>query len=238
MVEAKRLKIKNWALIIIFWCVLVITFLFFSFLIILKANGFQLNYKTWKILQTGMIVLDGSPRNSIIKINNRTLKSGFPEKIANLNSGNYEIVITFPSYQTWQKNISVREGMAATYKNIILFKDQSQDTNAPSGLTIDKLTQDSRALSQDITIDDTEIFYQNNLITRFSQSVLGAVIYPDNKHIVFQLGDEIRVIDLDGSNNILLFKLSSALPTFIDFRDSGATLLYIDNGLIKAKIIR
>ncbi|MBM2821246.1 MAG: hypothetical protein HW405_1006, partial [Candidatus Berkelbacteria bacterium] len=92
--------------------------------------------------------------------------------------------------------------------------------------------------SQDIKINETEIFWQDNLISRFGSKILAASFYPDSKHIIFQEATEIRIIDLDGSNNVLLVSLKSNEPTAFTFQNNGKTLIYLDGGQIFAKTIR
>jgi hypothetical protein len=134
----------------------------------------------------------------------------------------------------------VTSGQASTYENILLFKTNLTDADPPNGLTLDELSTESKDLQNDLEIADTELFYQNKFLTRFSSTILSAVMFPDQQHIVFQLGKQIRVMDLDGSNNKLLFELDSVTPTPLAFRGNGSILIYYDttSSSIKAKTIR
>lgn len=236
----RRQKIKNFTLSLVFWGVLCISFLFFSSLIMLKANGYQLNWKTWKFSKTGMIILDGNPSGTIFLDGVAIKKQGYPNKLSNLRSGTYEIKVQAGQYQTWSKNIDVEAGQANVYGHILLFKTGAIDATVPSNLTADELAAESKNLAMDIKIIDSEIFYQDHLLTRFSSAILSAVMFSDNQHLVFQQGRQIRVMDLDGSNNKLLFELTSEAPTSLSFRSNGSILVYVDttNSTIKAKTIR
>jgi len=231
-------RIKKLLLISIFWGILSLSFLFFAFLIVLKANGYQLNYKTGHIIKTGMIILDGEPRDVTIQMNGKDLKTGFPKRISNLPAGNYKITISHDKYQGWSKAIRVDSGIAIIYEDITLFREKAEDANLQELITIDKLSTEYTSSANDLTIKDTEIYYRENLVTRFSQKILAAALYLDNKHIVCQISNEVRVIDLDGSNNKLLFNLVSSEPSMFAFRNNGSTTLYLDEGGIKAKNIR
>lgn len=231
-------KLKKILLISLFWGILSLSFLFFAFLILLKANGYQLNYQNWKIIKTGMIVLGGDPKDVTIKINNKVLKGGLPERISNLPAGTYEITISHQDYQDWGKVIKLDPGIAIVYDDIILFKAAPEDQVLPENINIEKLGAEYTNAARDLTIKDSEIYWRENLITRFSQKILAASFYPDNKHIIYQIQNKLRVIDLDGSNNRLLVTLSNAEPSIFGFRNNGATILYLDEGVIKAKNIR
>jgi len=230
-------KLKKTIIFVIFWFLLGLSFIFFSGLIILKANGYQLNWRYWKLIKTGMIILDGEPQDVTIKINQKYLK-GLPLKMANVSPGLYEITVSKDGYHVWQRNFEVAAGKAVTATNILLYLQPVQDAPAPADLKIQQVINEYQNRSAGLEIKNTEIYWQGNLVTRFDSQVLAATVYTDNHHLVFQLGNEIRVIDLDGANNILLFNLQSPEPTAITFRDNGRTLIFLDDGQIKAKIIR
>ena len=232
------MRIKKRILFVIFWITLVTSFLFSAFLILLKANGYQLNYKNWKIIQTGMIILSGDPNAAQVTINGRKL-GHLPIRLTNLSPGNYEVTIVLPGYSLWQRKIRVEEGKASSFQNITLFFKQAKEYLInEENLTAENLSQEATRYTRELKISGAEIFFEEKLVTRFSQNVLAASLYPDNKHIVFQTGKEIRVVELDGSNNSLLFSLNSSEPTVVSFRDNGREIIYLDQGKIAAKTIR
>ncbi len=237
--SAKIQRIKNITIIIGFWSILIVSFIFFSTLIVLKANGYQLNVKTGKFIKTGMIVLDADPQGTI-KLDGKVLrKQGYPNRIGNLIPGSYDIEVGTPNYQTWEKTIAVSFGQASVYDHIKLFRQSALDTNAPSDLTLLELTTESKNYQGNLQVIGSEVFLNDTLVTRFSQNVSTAVLFPDDYHLVFQIANEIRVIDLDGSNNKLLFELPNDLPTQISFRQGGNLVIYWDNisQSSKAKIV-
>jgi len=231
-------RLKKVLLISVFWGILSLSFLFFAFLIVLKANGYQLNYPSWKVIKTGMVVLNGDPKGVTIKMNNKILKGGLPERISNLPAGTYEITTSLEGYQSWHKVVKVDPGIAVICDSIILFKETPEEQTLPENINIDKLGAEYADAARDLTIKDSEIYWRENLITRFSQKVSALAFYPDNKHLIYQIQNELRVIDLDGSNNRLLVTLSNAEPSIFGFRNNGAEILYLDEGALKAKTIR
>lgn len=230
-------KFKQKISIAIFWGILIISFVFFATLIVLKAHGYQLNWKNWQIIKTGMIVLNGQPKDVNIRVNQKFL-ANFPEQISNLTPDNYNIVISKNDYQSWQKNIMVEPGQAEVYENIVLFLQKPIDKAVPENILPEKILTEYQNRSQDLKVAENEIFWQEKLISRFSNKVLSVSFYPDSQHIVFQQNREIRIIDLDGSNNVFLFNLDSSEPSVFTFRDDGKTIIYLDSGAIKAKAIR
>jgi len=232
-------RYKKKILFIVFWTVLSVSFLFSAFIIVLKANGYQFNYKQWKVIQTGMIILDGTPHGAKINVNGRLNGRQLPTRLQALAPGSYEISVFTEGYQNWQRIIRVDEGKAVSFQNIVLFFSNPEECRVPnSNLTIDQLKQAMTQNNPDLKILGNEIFYQEKLVTRFSSDVLAASIYPDNQHLVFQIDNQIRVIELDGSNNTLLLNLKTTNPSAFIFANNDKTIVYLDQDQIYAKNIR
>lgn len=223
---------------IIFWLVVIVSFLLSIGFILMKANGWNLNFKTGKISQTGMISLSGDIANPQIKLNGKLYGNNLPLKITNLAQGYYDVAIEKENYLSWQKTIPVEEGKAALFRNILLFLKEPQEAAVPSNITQEVLDKEYQNQSAKIKIAGSEIFYNNIMVSRFSQNIAGAIIYPDEAHLIFQTGDEIDIIELDGGNNQPLVKLSSNLPTRFFLRDNGRTLYYLDGEKIFGRLIR
>lgn len=238
--SSRREKIKKFIIVAVFWGVLTISFAFFGTLIVLKANGYHLNLKTWELSKTGMIVLDADPSGTLILNGSPYKKQGFPVKISSLSAGAYNIQIVTADYQSWERNISVSYGRASIYDRIKLFKTVAIETNAPENMTLENLTTESKNYQSGLVVSGSEIFFNEALVTRFSQDIASAVMMPDNYHVVVQLANEVRVVDLDGSNNKLLFTLLAAQETPLSFRQSGNIVLYWDYTQSKAmgRIVR
>jgi hypothetical protein len=235
MMNKKGLRTKVSS--IFFWTVLIVSFLFFAAVIEFKANGWQFNFQTKKLIKTGMISLDGTPDTSQVLLNGKNISNLLPAKIRDLAPGYYDIMVTSPGYKSWQKTVQIVSAKANIFQYIVLFKDPPTEAMVPQDLTSEVIQAEFKTKSANILIQNSEIFWQGQFVTRFGQNVLGAIIYPDNNHIIFQQENEIRVIDIDGSNNQLLFNLSSSDQTFFTTRNSGRTIFYLDGGQVYGKTI-
>lgn len=231
-----RKKIKKAALFIVFWGILIVSFCFFAFLIILKANGYQFDYRYWRIEKTGMIILDGQPKNVVIKLNQKYLEA-FPERISNLNPGFYHIVISKDRYHLWQENINLQAGQAVEREEIILFYSEPIENQNYKEITAETILKEYQDYNKNLLIKDNEIFYRDQLVSRFSQNIISAALAPDNNHIFFQQNNELHVMDINGTNNITLFKLNSSEPIIFTFRENSKVIIYLDSGQIFAKTI-
>lgn len=219
-----------------FWTILIVSFVFFATLLILFANGYYFNLRTFHLQKTGMIVLKGNPAQVTVTVNAKSHPSNFPIRLTRLFPGRYDIKISKDNYHTWEKIFQIEGGQAVVKENINLFlqepiiKEKSRATDE-----IQTIEKNFKAESNNLTLKDNEIWRGESLVTRFSQKILGAILDESSSHIYVQLSDEIRVIDNDGSNNILLLKLQNSQPTA--FSVSGVKLDYIQNGAaFEAKI--
>lgn len=223
--------------VLAFWFVLITSFLGLTIFVQLKANGWEFNFKTFQIIKTGMISLDGRPDSAKVSVNGKIMSQTLPAKIRNLSPGFYDVKITSQNYQTWEQSIKVEVGKACLFSSIILFLQTPRDATVPSNMNLTNFEQDYTNQAQKIDINGSEIYFQEQLISRFSQNVSSAILYPDNKHIIFQQNDEIRAIDIDGSNNKLLFKLTSPEKTKFIIKNNGQVLYYLEKDKILSKTI-
>lgn len=225
----KDLKIKIY--FILLWIFLVSSFLVLALFILYEANGYKLNRQTWHLELTGLISLDGQPRQiDDIKINGKTVASNLPYKTKKILPGYYEIVASKSGYSNWTKIFYLNGGQAYEDKKMFLFFTEPVITETNRIITKESLTNDAKNQASAVTIKNNEIWYQENLVTRFSDIPKSAILADDRLHIFFQLGSELRVIELDGSNNTKLFDFPSA-DTYI-FSQNNDRVYYIDKDKI------
>lgn len=208
-----------------------------AFSILFFAEGYRINIKRMSIYKTGIVSIVAYPKDAQIYVDSTLVKndSSFDKTLysANLRSGYYNITVLKEGYTTWEKNIKIESGQVKRFSSIILFKENAipeklNDQNKinlllnPNDILASK--QNSRALIS----NDTEIWFNNSLITRFSTKVLNAVLYPDKEHILVQLSNQIRILDIDGSNDNVLVELKENLPTQFITNSDGNELYYRD----------
>ena len=220
----------------IFWAVLIASFVVFATLLIFVANGYYFNLKTFKLQKTGMIVLRGSNGGIAIIVNGKKSQNSFPIKLRRLIPGRYDIKIEKEGYQSWERVFQLEGGQAIVKNNINLFltnpsiKEKSK--NADDILT---LKNNYKERTKNITLKGSEIWVNNKLVTRYSQPILAAFLDPDEDHLYVQIGDLIRVIETEGTNDFVLIKLNGSLPTYFSVTSSKLTYLQ-DETIFEATI--
>jgi hypothetical protein len=209
MKKATRVKIY----FVLLWIFLIISFSMVAIFILYEANGYRLNRNTWRLELAGLISIDGLPKSATIKINNKIVAKALPFKIAKALPGTYLLSVSRDGYSTWSKTIEVTAGQAYQDKYVYLYLAAPQIQPTSRNITSDQIKSDAQNELSSLQIINDEIWYQKKLVTRFSSVPSGAILTDDKDHIIFQLGQELRVMDLDSSNNIKLFSLPSADPT-------------------------
>lgn len=206
---------------VIFWAITVTSFLFLSTWLVSAANGYVFNWRSLQFQKTSLILLSGNAENITLTVNGAGRAANLPQKLAELWPGTYEVEIAKEGYKSWQKIFQLQPGEAKTAHNITLYLNNIQ----PVKLEKDKINQvrtqnDFLSQNSDLEIKNNEIWYRQKLVTRFSEPVLAAVLSDDEAHIFFQMGAEIRVMELDGGNNVKLISLASAEKSaFVDRAD-------------------
>ena len=216
-----------------------------SLYLILIANGYIINLQSKSLLKTGMIYLKSNPKDASIFLNGVQKADKTPIRLTELVGGRYDIQVSKDGYSEWIKTIKVEQGLVAAENDIVLFylKPQSVQIQNDEIEAFNNLP--NKIINSEITIKDlSEIWIpspdnseENILVTRLSQPIKNAVYYSDKKHIIFQVENEIRAIDLDGSNNVKLIDLPTNNKTELIIDNTGQYLYYKSSqDVLKVKI--
>ena len=222
---------------ILIWIVLITSFLFFAVILILEANGLYFNPKSFKIQRTSLIILNGTPKNVDIYINSKKKTETFPIRFNKLFPGYYDIKVKKQGYQEWNKTFGLNPGQAIEQDEIILFLSKPIIVKLTDNkISLEKIKEKYTLQSDGLTIkNNNELWLDDKFITRFSNSIGAAILMKDENHIVFQIGTEIRVMEIDGTNNIKLLDLSKSDNTY--FYISGDKLIFVNNNdLFETKV--
>lgn len=210
---------------ILLWIFLIVSFSVFAAILVLEAYGYRVNRETWTLQPTGVIVLDGQPRRVEILLNGQlSSDQDLPVKLSKLLPGQYDITLNKTDYQTWSKTFTLAGGQAIEDKHIQLFLNEPKVAESARKTTLKELQNDFKNQAGDLVLKDNEIWLNEKLVTRFSQKPLGAVLINYRSQIIFQSGNELRAMDIDGTNNIKLITLPN--DTAVAFALYGDKLVY------------
>jgi len=235
-------------------------------IIIGYSQGYRFDFATKRIVQTGGIYVKAMPRNVNVYINGKFKKttSIFTNSclMENLIPKTYNVEVKKQGYHTWQKNLTVWETQVTEAKNILLIPENPNFTILTSDEQeiIDITSQiDCSTTSSDkkkvIEADDHEIWIsfvktQNNqeeslgesedkiFLNRFSEKI-DKVCWLNNYYLIFNIGDEIKIAEIDDRNKINMVDLLQ-FPSPEIFWDEENSKLYVlseDNLYVSANLL-
>lgn len=217
-----------------------------GFYVLFVAQGYQMNWKNFKLLKTGIISVSAYPKDSEVFLNNKFVHKGSiinrSPYSKNLAPGYYNVRVKKEDHHTWEATFRVEAEKVTRYPSVVLFKSTPVITPLTDQRKIELIYSPEETLAikdaNSLNYYGSEIWLNGTLVTRFSNPILSISWYPDKAHIIFQQKDEIRIIDKDGSNNVLLVKLGSELPTRFTTNHKGDELYYVDRGQYYQALIR
>ena len=190
---------------------LVVMFVVAATMVILSAAGYRLELTNKEFVQTAMIAVKALPRNANLTINGQIYEPDNLWRINNLNPGRYDIEVSKPTYNSWEKTVTIEAGQNALYEDVILFLTKPTESPVDSNTEKSRLVTDlnNQKPATELVHNKNEIYFDSNLVTRYSSEIFNAQVYSDNAHVTFISGDKFHVIDLDGSNDNVLFDLKN-----------------------------
>ncbi len=231
---------KHRALNFLLVCFIIVAISLIATYLIIIANGYKINLQAKKLEKTGMIYLKYEPRGAQVYLDGKVQANKNPLPIQNLSAKRYTIEVKKDLYNTWSKTTTVESGQVSNYENIVLFLQNPKivGANDSEKQNLSNTEKTETTKSNGLKIVGGELYWGDDLITRLSDSILTATFYTDKKHIVYQIKNEIRIMDLDGSNDFKLIELSDSDSSYWIFADSGKNMIYQDGQNIKKAEIK
>lgn len=213
-----------------------------AFSVLFFTEGYRFNFKNLKIIKTGVVFISSDPKSATIYLNGKKINETTPHA-QNLAAGNYNATVEMSGYKSWSSSFKVSSGIVTEFDRIVLFKETPEISNLSDQRKIDLLTSPVEYLAvnndkNSLIENGYEIWQNNILVTRFSDPIDSVLWYPDLSHILYQKGNEIRVIEITGMNDTLLVKLSSTDSTHYTVNSRGDELYYLDGSQYKIAKIR
>ena len=209
--------------------------------IVVYAQGYRINPKNLKIIKTGILFVSSNQKVADVYVNGKVVSQKMPYA-TNLLPGTYSVLIKKDGYASWSAMSDVKQELVTSYKTIVLFKESivSQELTDEKKIALLSVPTDILAVNAEkaLVYNEHEIWTNDTLVTRFSKPITKAMWYPDLDHIIYQQGQEIRVIEKNGVNDTLLVRLANDQPTVFTIGNHGEELYYLDNGVYRFATIR
>ena len=209
--------------------------------LVFYSQGYRINWTNMSVYKTGVILIGVSPRADRIIVNNDEYKNtSFVSKEA--VSGIYNVRVEKEGYSSWEGRVRVIPEVLYDLRDIKLFRLNPTVVEMTDQKKIEYLNLPTDVLvlnaEKGLTFGEYEIWLDNVLITRFSEPISGVSWFYDMDHIMFQIGDEIRIIDKSGYNSATLATLSSDAKTKFAVGGRGKELYFYDNEKYYMAVIR
>lgn len=224
---------KRHAIPLLLWVVIIGSFLLVSSWIISSATGYRFNTQSGRFQKTSFLKIRTEPREVTVLLQGKQVAVKTPWEQKRLFPGNYEIKIEKPGYHSWAKNVTIEPSQALVLDRIVLFKQALPQAASPEeAATLEKANP-----PDDLYFQGGEIFSAERIITRRSADVVAATWYPNKNYVVYQIYSEIRVVELDGSNDLKLADLETKKPTKFSVSNNSELLFYRDGGSTKKLVL-
>jgi len=207
-----------------------ILFLVCAFLTVTYAAGYKIDIKQRKVSQTGIISVQDDGGKIYI---NGKFEGTNEITLRNLAAGEYLVEVKKDGYHPWSKSFELAPGEAKILNDIVQFKENPkvEEYKIETSDFFQKLAD-----TDNLQVNNGEIYQNGNFVTRFEKDVFGASWYPNRKYISFTYEGKLRIMDIDGNNNIEIVNKNSTSPAV--FVNSGRTVVYENDGKIYRAEIR
>ena len=225
-----------------------------TFLLIIRAYGFDLDRKTGQVIQNGLVFVDSAPDGATIKFNKETKSEKTNDRFA-LPAGQYDMQINKEGYREWRRGFSLNGGEVErfTYPLLIptnLSRQEIKSYDAPPSFVTESPDRRWVIMSQAASLTSFIEYDLNSLtVNKPKERPLGlpAGLFTsadgahslelvewstDNKHILikhsFVGGTEFVVVSRDQpETSININKLLGQNPTKVILRDKKFDSWYL-----------
>jgi hypothetical protein len=221
---------------IIFWMLLTATFLGLSSAVLLYSFGFRLNWQTKVLEQPGLLLIKSDPKDVTVSLDRKVVATQTPKTIT-LFTGKHQVTVTKEGYFAWTKSFESSAGTLSRFDNILLFLTKPDEVTVTDKTVVSEVVNAPR-FGNGIQVFDTELWYNDRFVTRFSRAPSAAVTFGNRAYILFQLGNKIHTIEVDGGNDVTVLSLESETPSRFLLKEEGRVLLYRDGSEVREARIR
>lgn len=194
---------------------------------LLWALGYRVNAATNSIQQTGVLELS-SPQAGLmptISVNGEKQSDSFPFLKRWLFPGRYDVLITADGYQDWERQIVITPNARVSVSSIVLLYKTPKTISAPA-VRLDELTNRTRNQSGLVIRRGNELWVRDSFVTRTSDDIVQVEWYLDDRHVLYQVGTTVRVLDLETKINqdVLVGTTNAPIPYVL--KENGRVIVY------------
>ncbi|KKP89124.1 MAG: Peptidase S8 and S53, subtilisin, kexin, sedolisin [Berkelbacteria bacterium GW2011_GWA2_35_9] len=184
----------------VFWFIIAVIFIGASFLIVVDASGYIVNWRELTFEKTGLISISTNPKDAKIYLSGKLYKKLTPSRLTKLPPNWYDIKISYTDYQDWEEGFKLDAGQAINLEDIYLFyKNPIVEKKVIEKEKFDKYEQPKNLL-----IEKNELYLisndENIILTRFTKNINRVDWLIKNKYLIAHIDDKIVVFSKDESD--------------------------------------
>jgi len=210
-----------------------ISFVLLAGLIIAYASGYKINLSTRNLSQTAVIDVQPDINDAQVSLNNQVMGNGH-QSLRYLSPGHYDLKVSKDGYHDWTKSLDLKRNEAVVLNDIVMFKQSPEQTEFDFNGGQDSISKISD--TDNLRTSGGEIYQNDALVTRLSTDIKGLCWYTDRRYLAFTSNGALKIIQIDGTNEVDLFQKNSDGP--VVFVNSGRSVIYESNGKIYRSQIR
>ncbi len=220
-------------------------FLLFVTIVIGLVSGLSINWQARQIEQRGGIRIVYDPKNAEALLNGQSVDTQSPYLTTTLKPGRYQTTVKKTGYRPWTANWNVIAGRVDENEHVLLFLTDL----TPVPVVSDSEKQTAQTLFANaeravpgygvISTSGGELSVDGAFITRFSADIVQAHWFNDENHLLLQVGKQIMVAEVDGTDRVSLITLAdAALAKLATDRDAKLLYLQQTDGTIQKIVLR
>lgn len=201
----------------VYWLFLIISFCVIGFLLVTRATGYRYNPHQQRYQKTGMVIVANAPRDSQLLLSGTIYPLRGTTRVPNVLPGSYRVEIKKEGYNSWEKNITVEPGFVASLDDVTLFR--SVPVELFNVTEYEELLPYYQVQDDRLRLVNGELWFGTQLVSRFNDPPSKAILLPDNRYVLYLKGPEVRVVEVTGEHDQLLYtrQTTEAEPlAFID----------------------
>ena len=149
---------------------------------------------------------------SVFFVNDKLVTGAFPLYIKDLKpKQDYRVEITKVGYNSWIRTFHVNASLVESADKIKLFKKDYLPLES-NEVDVDKVcSANSPSDAEKLIVLGGEIRSNKQLITRQSSNIVSGCWFKDGSRVLYAVGNQIRVVEVNGYNDTLIFNSPSII---------------------------
>jgi len=175
-------------------------------ILVAEANGYAIDFHTLTVQKFGLLAANVTPPAATVMLTDGKLAKTGSQYAGQLPPGTYTLSVSLDAYHPWQRSVRIEAGKSTAFPLLTLFRVAPERIEERPATAAELATP---LIDPSLTVVGGEIWRAQRsgqqLVTRLSRPISAAVLL-DQSHVALLVDSQVRVIDVDGSNDQVLLR--------------------------------